>query len=66
MQRESAETLEAESGYSMETSQVSNFRHSVLEGSWDEAEAGLVRLGVTNDDGLWVIIAKKSLVANIP
>jgi hypothetical protein len=54
--RESAATLEAESGYSMETSQVSDFRHFILQGSWNEAEAALTRLGVTHEDGLWVII----------
>ncbi|TCD66196.1 hypothetical protein EIP91_001690 [Steccherinum ochraceum] len=50
---ESAATLEAESGYSMETSEVSEFRQCILDGAWDSAEAALMRLGVANDDGLW-------------
>jgi hypothetical protein len=51
---ESAATLEAESGYIMETSNVAEFRRCILEGSWNEAESALERLGVAEDDGLWV------------
>ncbi|KAF9469272.1 WD40 repeat-like protein, partial [Collybia nuda] len=50
---ESAATLEAESGYSMETSEVSDFREYILDGSWSKAEAALMRLGVSDDEGLW-------------
>ena len=53
--RESAATLEAESGYSMEAPEVSEFRLYILEARWNEAEAALIRLGVTEDGGLWVI-----------
>lgn len=52
--RESAATLEAESGYPMEASEVSHFREYVLEGSWSKAEAALMRLGVSDEEGLWV------------
>jgi hypothetical protein len=52
--RESAATLEAESGYPMESAQVSDFREYILEGDWRSAEAALISLGVTEDDGLWV------------
>ncbi|KAI0306418.1 WD40 repeat-like protein [Multifurca ochricompacta] len=50
---ESAATLEAESGYVMETSRVAEFRRCILEGTWNEAEHALERLGVAEDDGLW-------------
>lgn len=52
--RESAATLEAESGYVMETSRVAEFRRCILEGTWSEAENALKHLGVAEDDGLWV------------
>lgn len=51
---ESAATLEAESGYVMETSRVAEFRRCILEGAWKEAEEALEHLGVAEDDGLWV------------
>lgn len=51
---ESAATLEAESGYVMETSRVAEFRRCILEGLWSEAESALEHLGVAEDDGLWV------------
>lgn len=51
---ESASTLEAESGYTMEVPQVANFRRYILDGLWAKAEAALLRLGVTEGDGLWV------------
>ncbi|KAH9066471.1 WD40 repeat-like protein [Lactarius vividus] len=50
---ESAATLEAESGYVMETSRVAEFRRCILEGAWREAEEALEHLGVAEDDGLW-------------
>ncbi|KZT26589.1 WD40 repeat-like protein [Neolentinus lepideus HHB14362 ss-1] len=50
---ESASTLEAESGYTMETPEVSDFRQYILEAQWDEAERALVQLGVAEDEGLW-------------
>ncbi|KAL9715363.1 hypothetical protein Ac2012v2_002027 [Leucoagaricus gongylophorus] len=49
---ESAATLEAESGYSMESPQVSQFRRYVLSGLWSKAEALLACLFPDNDDGL--------------
>ncbi|KAK7693817.1 hypothetical protein QCA50_003389 [Cerrena zonata] len=49
---ESAATLEAESGYSMESPEVSDFRQCVLDGAWTQAEAALERLGVAEDGGL--------------
>ena len=52
--RESAATLEAESGYRMEAQEVSEFRQYILEASWSDAEDALMRLGVTDSDGLWV------------
>lgn len=51
---ESAATLEAESGYTMETSDVSRFRQCILEGDWDSAEETLMRLGLSEEEGLWV------------
>ncbi|KAI0685665.1 WD40 repeat-like protein [Cytidiella melzeri] len=50
---ESAATLEAESGYTMETSDVSSFRECILSGDWATAEAVLLRLGLSGEDGLW-------------
>ncbi|KAF9484688.1 WD40 repeat-like protein [Pholiota conissans] len=50
---ESAATLEAESGYTMESAEVSQFRQYILDGLWSKAEAALVRLGVQEDEGLW-------------
>lgn len=52
--RESAATLEAESGYTMEAPIVSQFRRYVLEASWPRAEDALIQLGLTEADGLWV------------
>ena len=51
---ESAATLEAESGYTMETTDVSNFRQCILDGEWDSAEDTLLRLGLSEEEGLWV------------
>ncbi|KAG6837267.1 hypothetical protein H0H93_012272 [Arthromyces matolae] len=50
---ESAATLEAESGYVMEETEVADFRQWILEGSWAHAEDALMRLGVAEDDGFW-------------
>ncbi|KAF5381032.1 hypothetical protein D9615_004152 [Tricholomella constricta] len=50
---ESAATLEAESGYVMEEPEVYAFRQCILEGSWTKAEAALMRLMVSDDEGLW-------------
>ena len=51
---ESAATLEAESGYSMESPDVSQFRQYILDELWSKAEMALERLGVQEDEGLWV------------
>ncbi|TFK76226.1 WD40 repeat-like protein [Pluteus cervinus] len=50
---ESAATLEAESGYSMEAVEVSEFRQYVLDGLWPKADAALMRLGVKDEEDLW-------------
>ncbi|KAJ4487725.1 WD40-repeat-containing domain protein [Lentinula aciculospora] len=50
---ESAATLEAESGYSMEEPQVKRFREYILSGMWSKAEDALSRLGIVNEDSLW-------------
>jgi hypothetical protein len=52
---ESAATLEAESGYIMEEPEVAQFRQYIFDGSWAKAEAALLRLGVSDPDGLMVI-----------
>lgn len=54
MCRQSATTLEAESGYKMESPEVSQFRQFILNGMWAKAEAALERLGVEQEEGLWV------------
>lgn len=54
--RESAATLEAESGYSLEAPEVSEFRQHILRGAWADAELLLVELGVTDTDALVVCI----------
>ena len=51
---ESAATLEAESGYSMEEPQVKRFREYIVSGMWSKAEDALLRLGIVNEDNLWV------------
>ncbi|OJT04343.1 WD repeat-containing protein 26 [Trametes pubescens] len=59
---ESAATLEAESGYIMETPEVAEFRRCILDASWTSAETALMRLGVTQGEGLWearFLIAKQ-------
>ncbi|KAK2466746.1 hypothetical protein APHAL10511_001004 [Amanita phalloides] len=49
---ESAATLEAESGYSMEAEEVSQFKQHILHGHWAKAEAALTRLGVNDEASL--------------
>jgi hypothetical protein len=51
---QSAAALEAESGYSMESSEVAQFKQYILDGLWSKAEASLTRLGLKNDAKLWV------------
>lgn len=53
---ESAATLEAESGYTMEAPEVSQFRDYVLNGLWTKAEAALKKLGVREPDQLMVCV----------
>ncbi|KZT71398.1 WD40 repeat-like protein [Daedalea quercina L-15889] len=50
---ESAATLEAESGYTMESPEVAEFRRCILDADWARAEAALMRLGFADDDRLW-------------
>ncbi|KAE9409438.1 WD40 repeat-like protein [Gymnopus androsaceus JB14] len=50
---ESAATLEAESGYSMEQPEVERFRGYVLDGKWSKAEAALTRLGIVDEESIW-------------
>lgn len=47
---ESASTLEAESGYKMETPDVSLFRSYIHKGQWNEAENCLDRLGIKGEE----------------
>ncbi|KAF4576667.1 hypothetical protein EYR40_000914 [Pleurotus pulmonarius] len=49
---ESASTLEAESGYTLEASEVSQFRRYILEGQWTKAEASLMHIGVVDEEGM--------------
>ncbi|OAX42006.1 WD40 repeat-like protein [Rhizopogon vinicolor AM-OR11-026] len=49
---ESAATLEAESGYSLEAPEVTQFRQHILHGAWAHAEPLLIQLGVTDEDAL--------------
>lgn len=62
--RESAATLEAESGYSLEAPEVSEFRQHILRGAWADAEPLLIELGVTDADALLVCIS--SCMADMP
>ncbi|KIK59591.1 hypothetical protein GYMLUDRAFT_169351 [Collybiopsis luxurians FD-317 M1] len=50
---ESAATLEAESGYSMEEPEVQRFREYILDGIWSKAEDALSQLGIVDEDNLW-------------
>ncbi|GJJ12550.1 hypothetical protein Clacol_006793 [Clathrus columnatus] len=47
---ESANVLEAESGYRLESNLVATFRESVLDGRWDEAILALDRLEIINEE----------------
>ncbi|KAF7295397.1 WD-domain-containing protein [Mycena indigotica] len=47
---ESAATLEAESGYSMESPEVAEFRRYINDGLWSKAENALIALGVGLQD----------------
>jgi hypothetical protein len=38
----------------METSDVSRFRQCILDGDWDSAEDILMRLGLSEEERLWV------------
>lgn len=38
----------------METPDVSKFRQCILDGDWGSAEDTLVRLGLSDEEGLWV------------
>ncbi|THH10834.1 hypothetical protein EW145_g1054 [Phellinidium pouzarii] len=49
---ESAATLESESGYKMESPEVTHFRKCVLEGRWVDADSCLSTLGVSNGENL--------------
>lgn len=49
---ESAKTLEAESGYLLETQEVAQFRQYILHGHWAKAEVALTRLGVHDEASL--------------
>lgn len=44
----------------METPEVAEFRRCILHASWDSAEAALMRLGVSEGEGLWVSDAEMS------
>jgi WD repeat-containing protein 26 len=37
----------------MEAPEVSEFRQYILDANWVDAEAALIRLGVTENEGLW-------------
>ncbi|KAI0724985.1 WD40 repeat-like protein [Fomitopsis betulina] len=50
---ESAATLEAESGFTMESTEVAEFRQCILDADWMRADAALMRLGVADDERLW-------------
>jgi len=43
-------TLEAESGYRLESSVVSAFREAIMHGRWDQAEQAMERLGAPDED----------------
>ena len=43
-------SLEAESGYRLESSVVSAFREAIMNGGWNQAEEAMERLGASDDD----------------
>ena len=45
----------------METPEVSQFRQFILNGMWAKAEAALERLGVEEEEGLWVCVLSPNL-----
>ncbi|KZT57026.1 WD40 repeat-like protein [Calocera cornea HHB12733] len=49
---EAAATLEAESGYTLESSSVADFRDCILTGQWGRVEASLTSLGVVMEEDL--------------
>ncbi|EJU05547.1 WD40 repeat-like protein [Dacryopinax primogenitus] len=51
---EAAATLEAESGYTLESSSVADFRECVLNGQWGRVESSLTSLGVVMEEDLRV------------
>lgn len=50
---ESAATLEAESGYVTESSEVAEFRRNIIDGLWDDAKAILSHLSAALGENLW-------------
>lgn len=64
--RESAATLEAESGYEMESSEVSQFKQYVLEGAWAKAEATLERLCVDGEGLCVCLLSICAMQLNLP
>lgn len=51
---ESAATLEAESGYSLEAPEVTEFRQYILSADWANAESLLSHLTTTDEEAIWV------------
>jgi hypothetical protein len=47
---ESANVLEAESGYKLESAVVSAFREAIMQGRWDQAEEAMERLGAPDEN----------------
>lgn len=62
--RESAATLEAESGYIMEAPEVSEFRECILDASWDLAVASLANLGVVDQQSYLVGLFRFSVLSH--
>ncbi|KAH0830645.1 hypothetical protein J3R83DRAFT_2100 [Lanmaoa asiatica] len=50
---ESAATLEAESGYSLEAPEVTEFRRYILDADWANAESLLSHLTAADEDAIW-------------
>ncbi|KIJ69067.1 hypothetical protein HYDPIDRAFT_172550 [Hydnomerulius pinastri MD-312] len=50
---ESAATLEAESGYTLEAPEVTEFRQYILNADWANAESLLSHIAVADDESLW-------------
>lgn len=51
---DSAAALEKESGFELESTHVSAFRHAVLNGVWEDAETELAHLNIADPDDLRV------------